>query len=433
MGIPDPRPASLWGAFSLNQFRLSLRLRYDWSGNLIRTTDGSGTDHLLRSKRNGKSGNPRLPLAATVTQWAAKVVRATVYWRSPSAYDRSIQRYEFVQKLNWNSKARNKSLGLSYYETYEGDPSIGGSAPFMKNNPEFWNNPFGNPSAIVSVNRRARLITECLLKIKDQKLSLGENLATALQTYNLFAKNATTFFESLLAAKRGNWKSVARHLGLSGPLKSRGSWSARYLEYIYGWKPLMQDIYGGWELLNEQLPPALLVHATRKLSKSHSDSYVGFSTPNSRKYEIQEYFHGYDKLSLTGRLSDVYARECARAGLINPASVAWEVVPYSFLIDWGMPIGNVLEALDASAGLTFVGGYLSSRQEGTWSVKESHWTPSGVQCETSQPGILATFAFSNVREKVTGWPFPQIYAKSPFSTTHAANALALFRQLTRRS
>lgn len=130
MGIPDPRPASLWGAFSLNQFRLSLRLRYDWSGGLIRTTDDSGTDYLLRSKRNGKSGNPRLPLAATVTQWAAKVVRATVYWRSPSAYDRSIQRYEFVQKLNWNSKARNKSLGLSYYETYEGDPSRGGSAPF---------------------------------------------------------------------------------------------------------------------------------------------------------------------------------------------------------------------------------------------------------------------------------------------------------------
>ena len=419
MGIPDPRPKSFFGDYTINQAYYSKTWRVGKADGVVyNVVDNSGTMRLIYSKRSGKSSNRRQPLSGTSTLWI-----------SPSTYMRSVVRYEPLQMM--------KAIGerTVYYQVAEAFPFITNIGGSIKGNPEFWSNGFLSPVAIISVNRRARLTTECLLKIKSQKLDLSADLATAAQTFNMFARHASTYFKALSAARKRDWKGLWGALGLSGDIKKRGSVSAGYLEYIYGWKPLMQDIYGAWELLNEQMPKARLVHAVRKLSKTHHDQYNAQVTGYNRKWVIQEYASGYDKLSLTGRISDDYARDCARAGLINPLTVAWEVVPYSFLIDWGMPIGNCLEAMDATRGLTFVGGYFSTRQEGTWSVEEQMMSipdGGGAQWTTTQPGLLAAFAFSNVREKVSAWPFPAPYAKSPFSSGHLTNALALFRSSTRK-
>lgn len=419
MGIPDPRPKNLFGPYTVNQ-------AYDSTSWRIGKADGkryfdrnnSGSQRLVYSDRTGKSSNRRLPLAGTSTLWI-----------NPSTYSRSVVRYEVLNQL-----VAYHDAGV-YYQHSKSDPFIMNIRDGVRGEPEFWSNGFVTPKGIISVNRRARLTTECLLKIKNQKLDLSADLATAVQTFDMFARSAGTFLSAIRHAKRRDWKSLWRDLGLSSDIKKRGSVSATYLEYIYGWKPLMQDIYGAWELLNEQLPKAKLVHAVRKLSKTSFDTYEDQVTGYNRHWTIQTYASGYDKLSLTGRISDEYARECARAGLINPLTVAWEVVPYSFLIDWGMPIGNCLEAMDATRGLTFVGGYFSTRQDGTWSVSERMMNRSDGAANdwiTLQEGILSAFAFSNVRERVTAWPFPAPYAKSPFSSGHLTNALALFRNMTRK-
>jgi len=43
-----------------------------------------------------------------------------------------------------------------------------------------------------------------------------------------------------------------------------------------------------------------------------------------------------------------------QAGLTNPALVAWELVPYSFVFDWVCSVGDWLTALTALNGLTIV-------------------------------------------------------------------------------
>lgn len=43
-------------------------------------------------------------------------------------------------------------------------------------------------------------------------------------------------------------------------------------------------------------------------------------------------------------------------GLINPLSIAWELVPFSFVVDWAFPIGPYLESLSATAGMSFIAG-----------------------------------------------------------------------------
>lgn len=39
-------------------------------------------------------------------------------------------------------------------------------------------------------------------------------------------------------------------------------------------------------------------------------------------------------------------------GLINPATVAWEVVPFSFLVDWFLPVSRFLESQTDTLGLS---------------------------------------------------------------------------------
>lgn len=413
MGIPDPRPSNYWGYYTLNQIRTWVWSFRDWDGSRVTRGPYYESTPLIVSQREGKSSNRRLP-----------VTPGGALWIPPSAYNRSVSRFEHIQK----------GLGRTvdgHFE-WEEDALLGAAALHFKANPEFWSYGPYSPKAGISVNKRARLITECLLKVKDQKMDLGASLAEAVQTYTMFARKAETFVKSLRFARNGNWRGAFKEIGASFDFRKRPSASGVYLEYTYGIAPLLGEIYGGWELLNEQLPFANFVHAVRKLSKKSNDTYVADAVGSSRRFTITESLRGVDKLSLTGKISSNYARDVARAGLSNPATIAWEVTPWSFLIDWGMPIGNVLAAMDAAHGLDFVGGYLSYTSHGTYSVSSEfedysspgHWV-------TDQPAIGAVFTFSNVREVVTGWPFPQLYAKSPFSTKHATNALALLRQLSR--
>jgi hypothetical protein len=51
----------------------------------------------------------------------------------------------------------------------------------------------------------------------------------------------------------------------------------------------------------------------------------------------------------------------ARLGLLNPAEVIWELVPFSFVADWFLPIGDYLSALDAPMRFSHVGGTIGHR------------------------------------------------------------------------
>jgi len=114
-------------------------------------------------------------------------------------------------------------------------------------------------------------------------------------------------------------------------------------------------------------------------------------------------------------------------GLINPAEVAWELTPWSFVVDWFIPVGNFLEALTARAGVTFIDGCSAYKV-----VSDRHMTymgyDSGALPLTNSFGITS-HCESYTRRKLGGFPYPGFYYKSPFSSKHALNALALVRQL----
>lgn len=283
-------------------------------------------------------------------------------------------------------------------------------------------------------NAQARATTECLVKLGQGKVDAGTALAELVKTTTHLAETASDIWRSVSALKGRRWGQLFEILSKRShnfkPGKiSPGVTAAKYwLEYNYAWKPLFLEAYGLVELVKLQLEPALLVHANRSVSLRKRLN-VRASYGDRWSYPIYT-LRGRSRIQtttrLTGRIDSTAIRFAVAAGLINPASVLWELVPYSFVIDWTLPIGNYLEACTATRGLTFAWGSQTTRCQ-SHTLVTSEGNPPYASTLREGGGELMKFAM--VRTALRDFPAPLLYQKSPFSSSHIGSALALLRNL----
>jgi hypothetical protein len=121
-------------------------------------------------------------------------------------------------------------------------------------------------------------------------------------------------------------------------------------------------------------------------------------------------------------------------GLTNPLLIAWELLPWSFVVDWFLPVGKFVENMDATAGLTFKDGYLT-----TYEVIDSIGTVDGSYLSKTsgvnniKRGIQSRKKVTVYRQKLTDFPSnPAPSFKNPVSLDHMLNAMALLSQTFKR-
>ena len=102
-----------------------------------------------------------------------------------------------------------------------------------------------------------------------------------------------------------------------------------------------------------------------------------------------------------------------RLGLVNPLSVAWELVPFSFVVDWFSGVGNVLDGYTDLLGLSVVDTYsvryLRGRVTGSYYERfnpgnrcECLWRAGYVRRSTSLSKPVATYPkLSNFGHSIT--------------------------------
>lgn len=302
-----------------------------------------------------------------------------------------------------------------------------------------------------SQNMINRATTECLLKLNEGTINLAESIATANLSLRLIYESLTNMrllwdtltMRSLKNIKRWDDVSKAYTKRSSYPSASYIPWSkfatsrsvplrrpshswfkdqgSLWLQLQYGWKPLVSDIYGALSLLKDQPPPRL--NAVRHLEDT----------------EVPVILPGYGIQTLTGSIRNgVHVRmdaELSSPGLallnsfnlLNPFSLAWELLPYSFVLDWLLPIGSLLEGLTAGVGLTAKG--ISTT---TFSVADVSitWTDFAGTVIDGTPISYRVKSMASYRVVGTTFPLPRPYIKSPFTATRTVTALALL--LSRR-
>jgi len=274
-----------------------------------------------------------------------------------------------------------------------------------------------------------RTVMKALNNLKDQKVNLSQAFAERQQTVNLVASSAKRMAQAINDLKKLDYRKAASRFGLTG--KGKGKTIAElWLELQYGWKPLLSDIYGSAEQLAKSDADSKRYVVTAKASNREKDIVVYPINPHGIHYTglLKRELGCYVRLD--AYIDDPLLGTAAACGLTNPAQLAWEELPWSFVADWFAPIGTYLSTWDAPLGYAFRGGSVSTRRVNSFSggLEREGWGLGG-----SFPywyGVGASFFKKEViRTPYGGFPvatFPGF--KNPLSLTHMANALALLRQ-----
>lgn len=143
--------------------------------------------------------------------------------------------------------------------------------------------------------------------------------------------------------------------------------SNAWLEYAYGWIPFMSDVRNAVNTLMDVVDQPASRQATvraslRKEIRELSAEERIFIDPGLNVYIRGLYQkEATESLRATWRLSVNPVDLPGRFGLTNPAEVIWELVPFSFVADWFLPIGDYLSALDAPLRFNHLGGTYGRR------------------------------------------------------------------------
>jgi hypothetical protein len=276
-------------------------------------------------------------------------------------------------------------------------------------------------------------VTKALLKIADQKVNLAENLATLGQTIRLFTGTASTLADLLKSAYRDKalrpWLTksyrAAKQDGIPKVI------AERYLEYVYGWKPLMEDLYSLYKLSQTGFGKSLVLHAQghakqRGSSGSRTVTYTSLAARSTMDYVDEK---SRVNCHLWARLDPNWqgARAFNQLGLLNPVSLAWELMPWSFVVDWMLPIGSVLQALSAPAGLIFINGSVAMRCSASGPYSHEYYgAESGRTWSYKTPATGSCSYEGYSRQELTSWPLPGIWTDpDPLRGDRGFKALAL--------
>jgi len=269
-------------------------------------------------------------------------------WRNPSGF----YHYGFQMIM---------PKGTYSYDQYVSTPSLYAHSEFKD---FIWSGVTASSPTLPSADVKNRAVNAALSKIKAQKVNLGQMVLEAGETSRLITSTINKVTNLTKAFKQ---KSPAAFLWAKTVGSTPGHRGSKipdaYLEYVYGYKPLVQDAYGIVDELNsrgQSKPPAMTVS-----SKATSIDAGQFSIDNTSsaggncRMIVSRRTTQTVKVRLDLELVNPFTATLSSLGILNPVALAWERLPYSFVADWFVPIGTYLGNLDAGLGYQFKGGSIS--------------------------------------------------------------------------
>jgi hypothetical protein len=270
-------------------------------------------------------------------------------------------------------------------------------------------------------------------QVKDMKVNFAQFIAEREQVVNMVNDVVKRITTAITSIRRRDFRSATAALGLSSnPRNLSHSVASNWLAYQYGWKPLLSDVKGFAEHFarNAGGRPQMIRVSVKRSAKS--SIWLGSGT-NSYGGPVRLSFGERTtnaRVGLEFSVTNDLHRQGSELGISDPLLLAWELLPYSFVVDWFLPIGNFLQRLNYDSGLSFVTGYtvLFSTQSGS-ANNVAKDTSNGVTGRIYDgSGDLSWKHSALNRDVLSSPPRPVLPSfKDPFSPVHTLNALALMR------
>jgi len=254
--------------------------------------------------------------------------------------------------------------------------------------------------------------TRARLKIKDASVNLGTALAEYRQTTNMFGKFAQQAWSG--------WKSF------KGKKRRRkltvDDVAAAQLISSYGLSPLMGDVSDSLNRLQFRLQEDII---QRVVVTAKTDNTVVRDSPSGNGYNVYETaWERSDRVILYVKL----APNPASFTLGNPLEVAWELVPFSFLVDQFLDVGDYLSSLDALNGVESITGTRTIKRRAR-SIRTTAVNPGFAVIHPQTSDYK-----SHQRVLQTGIPLPRVPSWNPSTSFKTlANDIALLKLISSKN
>lgn len=196
--------------------------------------------------------------------------------------------------------------------------------------------------------------------------SASEQLVNTLelgQTKDSVVKNAKTILSLLRSLRKLDFRSAADTLGFSKAQRNRyrqqypNAWSKskaasktaadRFLEWHFGWSPLIKDIHESMKTLTSDPPHRLKV----KGKGFQNINWKYYDNSFNRGYHGDHYGSSRALVQSHVSVSNPNVYLANQLGLSNPATVIWEVIPFSWVVDYFFNVSDVLKQFSSRYGL----------------------------------------------------------------------------------
>lgn len=269
---------------------------------------------------------------------------------------------------------------------------------------------------------------KALLKFKDKRVDLSVAWAERKKTANLVCDS----IEALLSLKKDLMRKHSLSSGWEHSKKLAKDFSSIWLAYRYAWTPTLLDVHGAAVAVAKQDAGTYKRYKVTARAKDVRESDVttavdssvtcGYTMPTIQskreryKLEVKVRYDAFLENKLYRGLQDV--------GVTDPLTTAWELLPYSFVVDWFLGIGDFLDGVNALSGYSFQAGCETIYQE--YGVEVHHMPRTSGVWRTDSITGGATRERKSFNRSVLPAPTSQLlFKQQPLNLTRMFDSIAL--------
>lgn len=285
----------------------------------------------------------------------------------------------------------------------------------------FWAEVSMNAAASLDWSVADRVVYDGLRSQIGKQASLALTLLDLPKSIEMIRNRSLQLISAVRDVRRGNVAGALRHLGAESSrhndklikrLKVKDPASS-WLEINFGWKPLISDIYQACDVLQNEFD----FTSVRSSSKGSLAKRIVHSSDVVESYIV-------DYRVISGghvRVTNPNLFLATQLGLTNPVAVAWDFIPFSFVVDWFLPVNSFLKSFSNDYGIEFFDQYTGRKVH----VRAYDYK------NTDDPRLNRSGSLMNYSRALGGIPRPSFLSRvrDPNLTPwHAATSVSLLIQ-----
>jgi len=303
--------------------------------------------------------------------------------------------------------------------------------------------PIASPVAIIDEDDIRRLVIEVATKVRAERGSgnqnnLFESLAESRKTLAMFSGPIRYLFSF--------FKKNGKRMKMMGPAEA-------WLAYRYGLKPFVSDVT---TIIDGLAKPVGVRRETSRDSKNIRETEESSFTCGDSVATVTVSKLTTDTVIVRGMAIDEHVanlRDNLGLSTKNLFTVPWELIPFSFVLDWFVSAGDFLKAYAPTPGFKTIGSCITTERTTSALYTAIATTATGlpgysivrpvsgacsstiwskVRGQLAQPGIVirSNFRFSSLTRTADALALLSVVAQSFFSGGGASSGISIGSKIT---